>query len=612
MKYEFRLIIAGFLSILFLSCSDEKNYIGQKPYPEELSAKISRGLVCFKKGENNNFLSWRLLPSDPDNPEYYIWRKGSSSKNSFAEIIAKIGRNYFTDRDAKKGVDYLYGISTSIALPDEFQKVINNTNGNLDFGVITFDIEEDYKQARVVTGDLTGDGELEVLIIYSKINNVEPLEKGWIKPTDTYKITAFLRNGKRLWTIDLGMGIEAGLNYSPIAVWDLDGDGKCEVILKTNKSKDPLDYRSEFLTVLNGETGGIIRETRWPDPPSDNYNSNSRNYISIAHLDGHSPSIIVVRGLYFKQVLCAYDATLNKLWERLLGKDIQPPFRNQYLNKIWSWFSNDKSRGLHYLPIADVDENGTEEILWGEHCITEDGDDLWEVKDRTPYNGHVDIVYPVDIIPDLPGLETYYCREGWGHKEDNIGFLLVDKSGNTIWAKWGLTHVDGGWADKVVPDFEGLQLFAYDIQEKEWKPGSVTLKGTAQYLFSPKGKKLMNPDSSWVLSFTIDWEGDGIKEIVTEQGNIKRYNGEIIKSFKEVLLWGGDLYGDHREELVYAPLDGKVYIIFNTQEMSSPSKITRIADRRYRNDLSRTAIQFNINLTTSGYIPLKRVEKSKI
>ena len=596
------------LSIFILSCSGNFKNNVRNPFPEELSAKINRGLVCFKKESNNNFLSWRLLPGDPNNPEYFIWRKKSSQENSNAEVIAKTNKNYFIDYDVKKKVEYLYGINTKNVLPDEFQKVIDNFNADSSIGAITFDIQENYRQARVVTGDLTGDGELEVLIIYSKMNSVDPYVNAWQKSTDTYKVAAFRRDGQLLWKNDLGYGIEAGGTYSPVVVWDLDGDGKCEVILKTNKSQNPLDFNSEFLTILKGENGKIIRETKWPAPPSDNYNSNSRNYIAIAHLDGQNPSIIVGRGLYFKQVLCAYDINLNKLWERFLGKEIEPRFGNKYIDKLWSFFSNDKSRDSHSLPIADVDGNGTEEIFWGEHCITKDGDDLWKVKDGMPYYGHPDIVYPADIIPNLPGLETFYCREGWsGKQEPNIGFLLVDKSGKTIWAKWGLTHVDGGWADKVVPNLAEPQLFAFDIQKKVWKPGFGARLNTNQYLCNSKGEVLMHPDSSWVASFTVDWEGNGIKDIVTEQGVMKRYNGQVIKSFQEGLLWAGDLYGDQREELVYAPCDGKVYIIFNTQGMNTIPMITKIADRRYRNDLSRTAMQFNDIPTTDGYIPLKHI-----
>ncbi len=105
-----------------------------------------------------------------------------------------------------------------------------------------------------------------------------------------------------------------------MVVWDIDTDGRAEVILKTNQSADPRDYDGERL--IDGETGRIKQEAQWP--PSDglhgDYNSNSRNYIAIAHLDGRNPYIIVARGLYKTQRSCAYDNTLNRVREPALSR----------------------------------------------------------------------------------------------------------------------------------------------------------------------------------------------------------------------------------------------------------------------------------------------------
>jgi hypothetical protein len=129
-------------------------------------------------------------------------------------------------------------------------------------GALVFHVGQNYKQARVVTGDLNGDGEREVVIAYSADRNIDPDKEGhaWSKSEDTVKVSAFLPNGKRLWTMDLGRGVESGPSYQPMVVWDLDGDGKDEVILKTNKSSDPLDFSGERVTVLEGMTGRVKNE----------------------------------------------------------------------------------------------------------------------------------------------------------------------------------------------------------------------------------------------------------------------------------------------------------------------------------------------------------------
>ena len=61
--------------------------------------------------------------------------------------MAKTDKNYFIDSSAKRGIDYMYGISATRSLPDKFQKVIDYNKADPDVGEMTFDLKEDYKQA---------------------------------------------------------------------------------------------------------------------------------------------------------------------------------------------------------------------------------------------------------------------------------------------------------------------------------------------------------------------------------------------------------------------------------------------------------------------------------
>ena len=588
------------VALFLISCSDNSDNVKRLPYPEEIKANIGRGLVLFNQ-DNSNYLSWRMLPNEI--PKYSIWRKLTSESKDSAKNIGTTNKTFFIDENVLQNQSYSYSIMNDKNLAEqEFRKNENNHVLFNGYDALAFDLNEPYKQVQVVCGDLNGNGEVEVVIVHADLKAVDPYEKGWVKSTDKMKVSVFSIQGEQLWSMDLGWGIEAGYYYAPIVVWDLDADGKCEIILKTNKSDDPLNYETEFLTVLNGENGKILNEARWPSAISENYNSNSRNYLAIAHLDGINPSVIAGRGTYYAQKLVSFDKHLNIEWERELGIDIVKKFNNQYLRKLWKLISDDQSRASHSLPIADVDENGTEEILWGEHCITSDGDDLWEIEDKMPYWGHPDIVYAADIIPESPGKEVYYCREGWNSKEDNIGMLLVDKMGKKIWGKWGFTHIDGGWAAKTIPGNDEWQLFGFDVESKDWKPGEHKYLNPSTHLFDPEGNLVMHPDSAWIGSFTVDWEGDGIREICTKKGEILRYNNDVIAEFGNGVYWGGDIIGDHREELIVAPNNGIVYIILNSTKLKVDPEITKLADRQYRNDLSRTGMQINVIPTQSGYI----------
>ena len=45
---------------------------------------------------------------------------------------------------------------------------------------------------------------------------------------DCYKL-----NGQQLWRINMGRNVRAGAHYTQFMVFDLDGDGRAEVVMKT-------------------------------------------------------------------------------------------------------------------------------------------------------------------------------------------------------------------------------------------------------------------------------------------------------------------------------------------------------------------------------------------
>jgi len=557
------------------------------PFVDEESNVIGRGLTALPT-ERGIFLSWRQLPEDSTGAIYAIYRRALDASNSAPQMIKQTTLTNFIDDSVKIGNRYAYTVNASNEKETNHRTEVQiaaamNVNARPNIGALVFNIGRPYLDAQLVTGDLNGDGEREVVIKHTNNWDVDPSPKAWQKSQDTYKVTAFLANGKTLWTIDLGWGIEAGVFYSPMVIWDIDADGRAEVLIKTNKSGDLKDYNSDRLSVLDGETGVAKHEATWPnaDGLGGDYNSDSRNYIAIAHLDGKNPYIVVARGLYENQRLFCYDNKLQKVWERVIA---------------------DGTHGSHSLTIADVNDDGKEEIMWGEHCITEGGKDLWTIKDRMPYSGHPDIVYVAEVLPSNPGKEVYFCREGWyGQRHRKIGMMLANNQGEIIWAHWYYRHVDGGWVSKIIPNSEGMQCYAYDIGGKKIGEAGVKIDTIFQYVFHPDGKIFSRP--SMHGSFPVDWDGDGVREICVRNGKVSRFDGPVIAKVDSNTIFGADLFGDHREEIVAAPAqDGKVYIFFNTAPFETPPRVTPLADRQYRNDVSRTAMQHNLIPFESGIL----------
>ncbi len=80
--------------------------------------------------------------------------------------------------------------------------------------------------------DMDGDGKLD-FVLKQPHANVDPHEKYWKPSPGSYKLEAYRHDGKFLWRYDLGWAIEQGIWYSPSVVYDLDGDGRAEVAVKT-------------------------------------------------------------------------------------------------------------------------------------------------------------------------------------------------------------------------------------------------------------------------------------------------------------------------------------------------------------------------------------------
>ncbi len=555
------------------------------PFLDESAQRLGRGLVALPTA-NGVFLSWRQLPEDSAGTVYTVLRRPLKMPADVAKVLTQTLSTSFIDDSVQTGERYVYEVKTTAA-PSANSVAAAEVEtpaplrADSSIGALVFDLGQPYLDAQLATGDLNGDGEREIVIKHTNNWDIDPSPKAWQKSEDTYKVSAFLANGKPLWTIDLGWGIEAGVFYSPLVIWDINGDGRAEVLTKTNKSGDPKDYNSDRLAVLDGETGAIKSEVPWPNAEGlgGDYNSDSRNYIAIAHLDGKNPYILIARGLYANQRLFCYDHQLQKVWERVIA---------------------DGTHSSHSLTIADVNDDGKEEIMWGEHCITEGGNDLWTIKDRMPYSGHPDIIYVADVLPSNPGKEVYYCREGWyGQRHRRIGMMLANNRGEILWAHWNYRHVDGGWVSKILPDSEGMQCYAFDIGGKKIGAQGVKIDTVFQYVFHPDGKIFARP--SMHGSFPVDWDGDGVREICLRNGKVSRFDGPVIAKVDSNTIFGADLFGDHREEIVAAPAkDSKVYIFFNTAPLTAKPRLTPLADRQYRNDVSRTAMQHNLIPFESG------------
>ena len=130
---------------------------------------------------------------------------------------------------------------------------------------------------------MDGDGEYEI-ILHQTGRSHDNSQKG---ETDPPIIQAYKMNGQFLWEINLGKNIREGAHYTQFLVYDLDQDGKAEIMMKTaDGSKDSKgkfigdstkNYVNEngfilsgpeYLTVFDGLTGEEINTVNYQVPRS--------------------------------------------------------------------------------------------------------------------------------------------------------------------------------------------------------------------------------------------------------------------------------------------------------------------------------------------------------
>jgi rhamnogalacturonan endolyase len=203
-----------------------------------------------------------------------------------------------------------------------------------------------------------------------------------------------------------------------MVIYDVDGDGKAEVYCKAGPVDSAEIVRHpkgmvmggpEFLVKLDGATGRELARIPWPDrsgivntrAPSEmaDYNYQSRNLLGVAYLDGKRPHLIVERGTYTLIKIRAYDPELKQVWNfETKGK-----------------FEHYSGQGTHGMQVADIDNDGRDEIIIGAGAIDDDGKPLW-----TTGRGHPDACYVGKIDPALPGMQIYFGHE-WKQTRDESG-----------------------------------------------------------------------------------------------------------------------------------------------------------------------------------------------
>jgi rhamnogalacturonan endolyase len=526
-------------------------------FAQDGAERLDRGLVALAKDRGVVFVSWRLLASDPAGIAFNVYRRDIfNDKLEKANDKPVTSSTNFLDSKAAPGTPYYYHI----------RPVIDGKEGqpSKDFFLRAFPfsipyvqilLDGDYTARKVAIADLDSDGAYDYVVQQPNFNTDPWREPGyWRRSRDTYKLEAYTSGGKFLWRYDMGWSIEMGTWYAPYMVYDLDCDGRAELYTKAGVG----DQREidghvvsgpEYLVKIDGLRGEPVARIPWLSRKGfDTMSHVTRNFLTIAYLDGKRPSLIMQRGTYGIIKTGAYDSQLkNKWYWEASGKN-----------------ENYQGQGQHGLISADIDSDGRDELVIGSAALDDDGTAMW-----TTGLGHPDVGYVADMDPSRPGLEIYYGIEP---RRKSNGVCMADaRTGELIWSYKGkTTHVHGqGMAADIDPTHPGMEFYAGESDRSQFWLYSASGERLSD---KPFGNNVLSPRALW-------WDGDVQKEISYE-GKIHNYNGEAVTEIEGRVIGIADCIGDWREEIITS-LPGEIRIYSTT----IPTNIRRtclMQDRQYR------------------------------
>jgi len=516
--------------------------------------RLPRRLIAQPAG-GSVYLGWQLLPQDPADVGFHVYR--ATRRDVAGERITTApvrDSTNFLDREPPQAARVYYRVRAVDAQgregPPSEWAAVNPSHPRS--GLIAL-FQPTVQQGGLVPvfGDLDGDGVLDVVVRLD--NGIREMSRD---PGVPVELEAFTSYGRSLWRRPLVRHEHCfgNANNVPVVVWDLDQDGKAEVLCRLQEGEEV------YLAVLDGMSGRVRRKTPWTPMVSDFSRSSTRIHMSVAYLDGKRPAIITQTGLYENEILDAYDAELKKLWS-------------------WRSFAETNGSGSHHIDVADVDGDGRDEVFNGTMLLNPDGSLRWAL-----YRGHPDIVAVKHILPGLKTRQVYYVVETSTH----AGVYLVDAStGKLLWKvnreddpRWVHGHV--GWASDIWEGSPGMELLA-NRDGHEAKD---------QVLFSAEGKILLNPfPPGWR---PVNWTGARVRELMRANGReLGRFDGQTVRPLptpgpnpgEGACPMVADLAGDYRDEVVCigrTPEGAVAVMVYSNIELNSRREVTRTGSREYR------------------------------
>ena len=635
-----RLLLISILTMtLGMGAGAQANY----QYERLATERLDRGLVATRQADGRVFLSWRILRSDQRGEAFDVYRDGvrlndaplSGGGSCFVDEHPTEGDAVYEVRGG--GVDGSFtlcgdapvgyfaiplqkpegGQVPVMAQPQQQQRPAGNGRRGprqwRDDGRYTYSAND------CSVGDVDGDGQLEIFVKWDPSNSHDNAHDGYTGPTliDCYRLS-----GERLWRIDLGRNIRSGAHYTQFMVYDFDGDGRAEMMVKTaDGTRDGMgqvlgdstaDWRNErgrildgpeYLTVFDGLTGRALASAsyipdrgRVGDWGDDRGNRSERYLAALGYLgapDGRA-SAIFCRGYYTRSVLAAWD------WD------------GQTLTNRWTFDTDEQEwhdyagQGNHNLRVADVDGDGLDEITYGSMAVDHDGRGLYNTR-----MGHGDAIHLL-ADPKDNRLYIWDCHE---NKRDGSD-LRDARTGKVVFQIKSNADVGRAMAADIDPTNPGMEMWSTDSHGVRNMKGEQTLP-----LPLPKGRGVDPSEPASIdsppfregpgvglglsVNFGIWWDGDLLRELLDHETvtkydwehqsitELQKFDGQFNNGTKSTPCLSADLLGDWREEVVIRNRESTELRLYSTTIPTSYRINCLMQDIPYRLSVATENVGYN-------------------
>jgi hypothetical protein len=645
-------------------------------YPRQME-HLDRGLIAMRRANAEVYLGWRMLGTDPSNVSFNVYRSANggaavklnatpvaTSTNFVDTTFNSAATNAYTVRPIINGVEQAPSETFTLGQNAPLRQYLNvplqipagytvtipagtltpptpediNPSTNKPFGADGQDqYAVTYTANDASVADLDGDGDYEIIVKWEPTN---ASNAGVSEFTGKTYFDAYRLDGARLWRIDMGINMRSSAQYQPFLAYDLDGDGKAELVMRTAPGtvdglganvilpgdNPAADYRDpytggsdqfgrvltgpEYLTVFNGQTGAAMSTvpflpnrdniTTWGDA----YGHRGENLsMAPAYFDGSRPSIVIGRGIYTPDETYPGRNELTA-WN----------WRDGQLTMDWWFKSNigygDKAygnyigQGTHGIAVADVDGDGKDEVVFGSLVVDDDGSGLYATG-----RGHGDTLHVSDMDLSNPGLEIFQPHEDTS-LGNHTGVTLRDAATGRLLAAPTVVQFLNSEGQLEWPDVG--RAIAIDIDPNY--PGYEFWDSAHGNIYDVHGNVIYTKPGNMHQNFGVWWDADLLRETLDNttigDWNYTTHGRTNLVSFansginnssavtanngtKSTPALSGDILGDWREEVIWRTSDNTALQIWSSAITSTTKLTTLIHDTQYREALAWQNVGYN-------------------